>query len=159
MNIQELLNNNELHIGRDNLVKDKNNKPKCCNTIYQPLVEKLQNGDKLTNDEEKLYGSSIMSLVDIVLNNKIMRYQDYLIREDARSQAYLEVLENVPKYFKSDKGSTAYSYAFRIAYTACVHVLKEHNMQKKIIEKLKEQMLEEMRLNNVNAKVNTSNKN
>lgn len=133
MDINEEMKDNGLILCKDNIIRDRKNHPKCPNAIYQHLVVKKQNGVRLDAFEDKIYGSCVLSLIEIILNNKHFRFQTEDIKEDCRGEAVLCILESVPKYFNKDKGSTAYSYAFRCGYTSMIHVLERNNRN---IEKL-----------------------
>lgn len=152
MNYIQILEENNYRLCKDNIVRDNKNHPKCNNAIYQNLVEKIQKGETLDYFEEKLYGSCILSLAEIVLNNKMMKHQDEDIKEESRGQMYESCVVNVPKYFDSAKGK-AYSYAFRLCYVECVHVLERHNAERKFLEELKESYEEMLVLENSGRKV------
>lgn len=111
------------------IFRDSKNKPKCFNPVFQDLVIRQKNGDKLSEREYNLYGYLIMSLVQIVLNNAHFRYQEPDIKEECRTEAYCGVLEGLVPYFDENRGSTAYSYAFRICYTSMIHVLERMNQR------------------------------
>lgn len=145
--MKEYLINNGLKVCKDNIIRDSNGKPKCPNPIFQPLLEELQDNEKLDYQKETLYGQCFMSLIEIVLNNKHFKFQTPDIKEDCRLEALL-VLESLPKYFDRDKGSTVYSYAFRCMYTNMIHVLERHNLEKEMMEKLYAALQEELALEN-----------
>lgn len=142
MNIDETLGKYGYTLCNDNIIRDKHNHPKCCNEIYQYLVCKIQDGETLTPQEDHVYGSCILSLAEIILNNKMMRFQTDDIKDECRGAMYLAILECVPKYWDRSRGSAAYSYAFRVGYTTCVHILKDKNkrleIQARLIETAKD---------------------
>ena len=111
------------------IFRDSKNKPKCFNPVFQDLVIRQKNGEVLSEREYNLYGYLIMSLVQIVLNNAHFRYQEPDIKEECRTEAYCGVLEGLVTYFDEKRGSTAYSYAFRICYTSMIHVLERMNQR------------------------------
>ena len=100
--------------------------PACPNDWFQPLVEKIQNNNKLTPKEDQLYGQCILSLVEIILNNKKFKYQDWDIKSECQSEMLHDILVNMPTNFDKTKGK-AYSYAFRIGYVAGIHILEKYN--------------------------------
>ena len=115
-----------------NVFRDKKNMPKCYNNVLQKLLERQQDNDPLTEREYNLYGYLIMTLVQIVLNNRKFKFQEPDIREECRTEMYCGLIEAGPKYFDRTKGSTAYSYLFRIAYTQGIHVLEAKNKRKEL---------------------------
>lgn len=137
-------------ICEDNIIRKRVGKkwnPTVPNSIFQPLLEKLQKDGKLAPRDENLYGQCILTLVEIVLNNVHFKYQREEVKDDCRGAALENLIVNLPKYFKPAKGSTAYSYAFRCAYTAMIKVLEGWNDRDKheitvtnlIIEKEREE--------------------
>lgn len=158
--ITQYMKDNNLTICKDNIIRKslKNGKvnPSCPNELFQDLVIKVQNGEVLNYFQEKVYGSCILSLAEIVLNNRMMRHQNEEIKDESRGQMYEACVVNVPKYFDSNKGK-AYSYAFRLCYVECVHVLERHNAEREFIEKLKEAYEEELLLSNSAKKISNVN--
>ena len=131
-NLENLLDS-RYKIGSDNIISKHVGKkwnPSAPNFILQPLVEKLQDEGKLDPKEEKLYGQCIMSLIEIVINNQHFKYQDEDIKDECRGDGLECVLLALPKNFDRNRGSTAYSYAFRCIYTAMIHVLERWNDKK-----------------------------
>lgn len=149
------LNENGLKICNDNIIRDKNNHPKCPNILLQELVVELQS-KPLDHNKETLYGQLVMSLVEIVLNNKHFKYQAEEIKDDCRIEAYPCILEGCKKTFDSSKGK-AYSYAFRCAYTSMIHVLERNNKNNEMIEKIREELEELLTLENSGRKVTNLN--
>ncbi len=122
----------------NNMFRDEKGAPKCYNPVFQDLVERQQKNDKLSEREYNLYGYLVMTLVQIVLNNIKFKYQDPEIKEECRTEAYVGLLDGLTKYFNSKKGSTAYSYAFRICYTSMIHVLERMNKRRDLDANLEE---------------------
>lgn len=122
----------------NNIFRDGKGKPKCYNPVFQDLVERQQKNDKLSEREYNLYGYLVMTLVQIVLNNIKFKYQDPEIKEECRTEAYVGLLDGLTKYFNSKKGSSAYSYAFRICYTSMIHVLERMDKRNEIDNNLEE---------------------
>lgn len=124
-------------ICKDNIIRDPKN-PKCPNKFLEPLVIKLHNNEKLKVDEEYLYGCLIMSLTEIVLNNKKFKYQDLDLKEEIRSRILVRLVANLPKYFDISRGSKAYSLAFRIGYCEGIQTLLDNNRKVQAERKLME---------------------
>lgn len=108
------------------IYRDKKGFPKCYNPVFQRLLERQQNGDKLSPREYEMYGRLFMTLVRIVLNNARFKYQEQDVKDECALEAYSEVLPVVTRYFDGTKG-TAYAYVFRVIYTNMIHVLERKN--------------------------------
>ena len=121
---------------KDGIFVDKKKGPKCNNEVFQDLVERQQNGEKLAEKEYNLYGYLMRSLVHIVLNNAKFKYQEPHIKEECELEAYCCLCEQLLSHFDKTRGSTAYSYAFRLAYTSMIHVLENMNRRNELQEKL-----------------------
>ena len=121
------------------IYRDKKGFPKCCNEVFQDLVVRQQRAVIMPREYE-LYGRLVMTLVNIVLNNHKFKFQDPDIREECRTEAYCDILSGLPRYFDANKGSTAYAYGFRIAYTAMIHVLQRMNIRNELSTNLIERM-------------------
>lgn len=131
-NLKKLLDD-RYTICSDNIIRKMVGKkwnPAAPNFILQPLVEKLQDEGKLDPKEETLYAQCILSLVEIVLNNKHFKFQNEEIKDECRGAGMECALLALPKNFDRNRGSTAYSYAFRCIYTAMIHVLEIWNNKK-----------------------------
>lgn len=138
-------------LDNNNIFRDKKHKPKCFNPVFQDLVERQQDGDKLSYREEQLYGQMILTLVQIVSNNHHFIAQDPDIKDECRTEAYCDILSWLVKYFDRKRGSTAYSYAFRLAYVAGIHVLERMNKRNETIEKLHEEYNKLMQITEENV--------
>ena len=128
-------------ICNDDIIRRKVGKkwnPSCPNEWFQPLVIKKVNNENLTPKEDTLYGQCILSLIEIVLNNCKFRYQKEEVRDECRGEMLHDVLTALPKNFDATKGSTAYSYAFRVCYVAGIHILEKMNKMNELFEKLDE---------------------
>ena len=123
---------------------DKKKGPKCNNEVFQDLVERQQNNEKLTEKEYNLYGYLMRSLVHIVLNNSKFKYQEQHIKEECELEAYCCLCDQLLSHFDKNRGSSAYSYAFRLSYTAMIHVLEKMNKRKELEEKLIEDYMDSM---------------
>lgn len=116
---------------RTDIYRDEKGAPKCFNQVFQDLVLRQQKGT-LSPREYELYGRLVMTLVQIVMNNRKFKFQDPDIKDECRTEAYCDILSNLVSHFDSTRGSTAYAYAFRIAYTAGIHVLERLNMRREL---------------------------
>lgn len=134
-----ILEKNNLHIHSDNIIykhgKGNRNRPICNNEIFQDLVVKKMN-NVITEKEYDLLGIFIHTLVRIVLNNKKFRFQTDTIRDDIVGSAYLDILSAIDKHLFDPEKGNAYSYFFRLAYVAGIHVLVAENIQKDITSRL-----------------------
>lgn len=134
-NYRVILQNNNLRICKDRIIRDSKNHPILPNDIYQDLVIKKQQGNLTPNDDD-LYGSCVMTLTEIVLNCRKMKFQNEDVKDDCRCEAIIALLDAVPRYFKPEKGSKVYSFAYRICYTAMIHVLEKYNRTNEMMETL-----------------------
>lgn len=99
-----------LNLCQDNIIRDSKHHPKCPNTIFEDLLKRQQDGETLNTEEYNLYGSCVMSLTEILLNSRMMKYQSVDIKDDVRTEGYLAILTQLPRYFDRTRGSTSYSY-------------------------------------------------
>lgn len=141
-----ILEKNNLHIHSDNIIykhgKGNRNRPICNNEIFQDLVIKTMN-NAITDKEYELLGVFIHTLVRIVLNNKRFRFQSDTIRDDIVGSAYVDILSAIDKHLYNPEKGNAYSYFFRLAYVAGIHVLVAENIQKDITSRLMDVAKEE----------------
>lgn len=145
---------NEIVLCADNIFR-KNGNPSCPNAMLQPLVEKLQDRT-ITSSEYETYGSLVMSLIEIITNNRRLKYQEPEVLDDCRAAMTEAILVNLPKYFDRSRGSAAYSYAFRIGYCAAIKVLERYNKEREFYAKLREEFEEQLALENSAKKVVTN---
>lgn len=155
----EIMKKNNLEIGKDGIIykvgKGNKNRPICNNLIFQDLVVKKQETNNLSGKEDNLLGSCVMTLVKIVLNNVKFRFQKEELREEVVTEAYCDIFSAINKgNFNPAKGN-AYSFFFRIAYTAGIHVLEKWNGIKKLEETFEEMYL----MDHCGRKVDTTNSN
>lgn len=134
--IRNLLEENDLILCDDNIIRRNNDKhPACPNYIVQPLAIMRQNGENLTYFQDKIYSGCILSLREIVMNNKHFRFQTQEIKEECKDEM-LEGLGPAEKNFDETRGSIFYSYLFRIFYTNAIHILQRNNAEKQMMETL-----------------------
>lgn len=146
--------NDEVVLCQDKIFRRAGN-PSCPNAMFQPLVEKLQDS-VVTDQEYETYGSLVLSLIEIITNNRRLKYQEPEVLDDCRAAMTEAILVNLPKYFDRSKGSAAYSYAFRIGYCAAIKVLERYNKEREFYATLREEFEEQLALENSAKKVVTN---
>ena len=99
------------------------------------LVDKLRNEERLNVQENNRYGIYVITIALIVQENPKFKNKSITEREGMLDQQILELLSGLP-HFDKDKGSSIYSYAYRIGYTAACHYytnkIKDYKKQKAI---------------------------
>ena len=99
------------------------------------LIDKLRNEERLNVQENDRYGIYLITIALIVQENPKFKNKSLNEREGMLDQQILELLTGLP-HFDKDKGSSIYSYAYRIAYTAACHYytnkIKDYKKQKAI---------------------------
>lgn len=107
------------------------------------LVEKLRNNERLSEQENDRYGIYLITICLIVQENPKFKNKSRLEREEILDQQLFELLTGI-KSFNPNKGSSIYSYAYRIGYTAACHYYtfknKEKEEQDKIVAHVKEEL-------------------
>lgn len=111
-------------------------------TDFEYLVSKLQNNQRLTEDENNRYGIYILTICLIVQEHSKFKNKPVWEREEMIETQYFELLSGITT-FNPDKGKI-YSYAYRIAYTAAVHYytnnMDDAEKRKAIIEHCMEEL-------------------
>lgn len=104
--------------------------------LYE-LVDKLRNNERLNTQENNRYGIYLITIALIVQENPKFKKKSLTEREEILDQQILELLTGL-SHFDKDKGSSIYSYAYRIGYTAACHYytnkIKDYKKQKAIEE-------------------------
>lgn len=99
------------------------------------LIDKLRNKERLNVQENNRYGIYVITIALIVQENPKFKKKSLTEREEMLDQQILELLTGLP-HFDKDKGSSIYSYAYRIGYTAACHYytnkIKDYKKQKAI---------------------------
>ncbi len=99
------------------------------------LIDKLRNEERLNVQENDRYGIYLITIALIVQENPKFKNKSLNEREEMLDQQILELLTGLP-HFDKDKGSSIYSYAYRIGYTAACHYytnkIKDYKKQKAI---------------------------
>lgn len=107
------------------------------------LVEKLRNNERLSEQENDRYGIYLITICLIVQENPKFKNKSRIEREEILDQQLFELLTGI-KSFNPNKGSSIYSYAYRIGYTAACHYYtfknKEKEEQDKIVAHVKEEL-------------------
>jgi hypothetical protein len=89
-------------------------------------------------------GIYILSIIECVLEGPKWRNKSHDEKYELRDQMYYEMLFGLP-HFNPDKGSI-YSYAYRIAYVACVHYYKDINTKRTRDAAIEDHCNEELQL-------------
>ena len=99
------------------------------------LIDKLRNEERLNVQENDRYGIYVITIALIVQENPKFKKKSLNEREEMLDQQIIELLTGLP-HFDKDKGSSIYSYAYRIGYTAACHYytnkIKDYKKQKAI---------------------------
>ena len=99
------------------------------------LIDKLRNEERLNEQENDRFGIYLITIALIVQENPKFKNKSLNEREEMLDQQILELLTGLP-HFDKDKGSSIYSYAYRIGYTAACHYytnkIKDYKKQKAI---------------------------
>lgn len=99
------------------------------------LIDKLRNKERLNVQDNDRYGIYVITIALIVQENPKFKNKSLNEREEILDQQILELLTGLP-HFDKDKGSSIYSYAYRIGYTAACHYytnkIKDYKKQKAI---------------------------
>lgn len=102
-------------------------------TDFTTLVNKLKNNIRLTDGENNRYGIYIITICQIVQENPKFKNKPLNEREEMLEQQYYELLTNIT-HFDNSRGSSIYSYAYRIGYTAACHYYTNKNKELEYIE-------------------------
>lgn len=108
----------------DGILADYTGAAKVCDPVLTDLILRQQNKEKLSIREHELYGSLLLSMVEIVLKNHKFRHKDADLKSEIESAMVEKLLTRVIDQFDSEKGK-AYSYCFRLCYNSGIHVCEE----------------------------------
>ena len=86
---------------------------------FTELVQKQQQGERLTEQEGNRYGVYILTICIIVMEGPKFKNKTIQEKEEIIEQQYMELLPGI-LLFNPEKGKI-YSYSYRIAYTAACH--------------------------------------
>lgn len=102
---------------------------------FTAINDKKIYGFEVSEKENDRYGIYILTIIEMVLENKQFKMKNSIEKGELREQMYFELCLGLMK-FNSAKGSSIYSYAYRIGYTAACHyytnLIKEKDRQKKL---------------------------
>lgn len=129
--------------GRKRLTDIRFNDPAYCKYYDLDLIDltdlvlKLSKGTELSDSENERYGIYILTIAYIVQEGPKFKYKSQQEREEMTDYQTLELLYGLPK-FDPNRGSSIYSFAYRIGYTAACHYytdkITDYNKQKSINE-------------------------
>lgn len=111
---------------------------------FTRLVSRLHDGKRLTAEENNRYAVYIYTVVNIVLENDKFKGKSRDEQEGLADQAVYELCTGLP-CFNAAKGSSIYSYAYRICYTAFCHYYTNREKDRKKQESIMEHCMEELR--------------
>ena len=104
---------------------------------FTNLVIKLRNNERLTEADNERYGTYIITISLMVQEGPKFKMKSKQEREEMIEYQTLELLLGLPK-FDPDRGSSIYSFAYRIGYTAACHYypdkITDYNKQKSLNE-------------------------
>lgn len=111
---------------------------------FTGIVTKLHNKERLTPAENDRYAVYIYTVINIVLENDKFKGKSRDEQEGLADQAVYELCTGLP-CFNAAKGSSIYSYAYRICYTAFCHYYTNREKDRKKQESIMEHCMEELR--------------
>ena len=115
------------------------------NEDFQNIIIKLKNKEALTYQENTRYGNHILTIIEIVLENNKFKDKPSEEKAEIRDQIAFELCTGITT-FNPDKGSSIFSYAYRIAYVAGIHYytdkVKDLTKQESIMEHCMEELRE-----------------
>lgn len=155
--LTNVLTNDNITLDSDNIFRNQEGHPVCPNSLLEPLVIKLHNKEELDYEEDRIYGCCIMSLLEILANHHKMKFQSEEVKDECKGGAMVNLLQYLPKYFDVSKGSKAFSYAFRIAYTSAMNTLEKKNKRIDMMKELEIAYDEYMAIENAGHKVTNVN--
>ena len=122
---EEILKSYRYSLDKDGLFRDHKGALKCSNPVLEDLVIR-QKTEKLSYQEEQLYGQLLMTLCKIVMKHHVFRNQKPELKEECLMEGLANIIEKGIRGFNPEKGR-AYSYLYRLCYTAGIHVLEAKN--------------------------------
>lgn len=90
------------------------------NEDFQNIIIKLKNKEALTYQENVRYGNHILTIIEVVLENNKFKDKPNEEKAEIRDQMAFELCTGITT-FNPNKGSSIFSYAYRIAYVAGIH--------------------------------------
>lgn len=110
---------------------------------FTNLVIKLRNNERLTESDNERYGTHIITISLMVQEGPKFKMKSKQEREEMIEYQTLELLLGLPK-FDPDRGSSIYSFAYRIGYTAACHYYTDKIMDYKKKVSIEEHCQEEL---------------
>lgn len=117
----------------------------------------IRNLDKLTKDESKRFGYHLIAICGIVLNLPKFVHNPVWIKEELESRMLEYMLEYVHKFDfdkvskRTGKTSHPFSYLYRVAYTQANTWFNLEYKKRKMMENLKNGIIEQMGTGKVQA--------
>lgn len=107
------------------------------------IVTKLKSGKELTAYEDNRWALYIITLCLIVLNGPKFKSKSWQVKEEMLDQMYYELIPGL-LLFDPERGSSIYSYGYRIAYTSACHYFtnkkKEEEHKSQIDEHIQQEI-------------------
>lgn len=132
------------------------------NEDFQNIIIKLKNKEALTYQENIRYGNHILTIIEVVLENNKFKDKPNEEKSEIRDQMAFELCTGITT-FNPDKGSSIFSYAYRIAYVAGIHyytnktkqVTKQEAIMAHCLEELDEYIsaISSHKVNNINKEM------
>lgn len=113
------------------------------NEDFQNIIIKLKNKEALTYQENVRYGNHILTIIEVVLENNKFKDKPNEEKSEIRDQMSFELCTGITT-FNPDKGSSIFSYAYRIAYVAGIHYYTKQNKDKMKQEAIIAHCMEEL---------------
>lgn len=110
---------------------------------FTEIVKCNKDRVRLSIDQDTRYGHYIMCIIELVLESPKFRDKDRNTKFEMRDQMAYELCTGLNS-FNPDRGSSIFSYAYRIAYVAGIHYFKEQEKEHKKSEAIRAHCLEEL---------------
>lgn len=107
------------------------------------IVNKLHNEVKLTEAENDRYGMYVLAVIECILEGPKWKNKSHDERFELRDQMYYEMLIGMHNFDQS-KGSSIFSYSYRIGYVAACHYYKDLNNKLKRQQAIEDHCNEEL---------------
>lgn len=107
------------------------------------LVSKLRNNERLSEAEDNRYGIYILTICLIVQEHTRFKMKPLWEREEMIDQMYYELIPGL-LLFDPERGSSIYSYGYRIAYTSACHYFTNKKKQEEHKSQIDEHIQQEI---------------
>lgn len=115
---------------------------------FTKLVIKLRNKQQLTEQENNRYGIYVLTMALIVQEGPKFKNKCKQEREEMLEYQTLELLTGLPQ-FDPNRGSSIYSFAYRIGYTSACHYytdkISDYKKKQEIDKHCEEEWIEYMK--------------